>query len=107
MKINVRKSMYGFSTSFVAKRENEEDEFGYVDVGFRKDQEPQIQEGEVVRLFIKDGFLSGYKSKAGLKPKIVVMEYDIVEKKESNKEQVSKAQLEPIDGENLPFWLGA
>lgn len=103
MKINVRKSKYGFSTSFVAKRENEEDEFGYVDVGFRKDKEPQLNEGETVRLFVKDGFLSGYKSKDGVKPKIVVMEYEIIEKKEGNKEQVSKVELEPIDEEDLPF----
>ena len=103
MKINVRKSKYGFSASFVAKRENEEDEFGYIDVGFRKDQEPKIQEGETVRLFVKDGFLSGYKSKDGVKPKIVVMEYDIIGIKEAKKEQVDKSELEPIDDEDLPF----
>lgn len=103
MKINVRKSQYGFSTSFVAKKENEQDEFGYIDVGFRKDQEPKIEEGDTARISVKDGFFSGYKSRNGIKPKFIVMNYELLETKKAKQEQVEKSGLEPIQTEDLPF----
>lgn len=103
MRINVRKSKYGFSTSYVAKKENEQDEFGYIDVGFKKDQEPKIEEGDTARISVKDGFFSGYKSRNGIKPKLVVMNYELLETKKAKQEQVDKSALEPIDTEDLPF----
>lgn len=103
MRINVRKSKYGFSTSYVAKKENEQDEFGYIDVGFKKDQEPKIEDGDTARISVKDGFFSGYKSKDGVKPKFIVMNYELLETKKAKQEQVEKSGLEPIETESLPF----
>ena len=71
-KLTVYKGQYGFSTLL----KNNDDKL-YVQVAFRKGQEP-VQDR--VTIDIKDGFLSFYKDKNGLaKPKIVVLEYQEID----------------------------
>lgn len=71
-KLMVYKGQYGYSTLL----KNQEDKL-YVQVGFRKGQEP-LQEKAMID--IKDGFLSFYKDKNGIaKPKLVILDYTEIE----------------------------
>ena len=66
--LTVYKNQYGYSTII-----KNQDQKMYVNVGFKKGQEP---EGEVNRIVIENGFLSFYIDKNGIaKPKIVVLDY--------------------------------
>ena len=104
MKLNIKKSKYGFSANYGADKTDGTKVYGYVQVGFRKDNEPKITENQNARIFIKDGFLSGFVSKGTeLKPKIVVLDYDIIEIKDNQVKEVSKVNLKPINDETVPF----
>lgn len=112
MRLNVKKGKFGgWISNFVVKKENEQDEYGFIQIGFKKDKEPQINENQIARINITDGFLSGYKSTKdnSIKPKIVAMEYEIIEVKDIQREEVDKEGLSPvatveiIPDEDLPF----
>ena len=67
-KLMIYKGNYGYSTLL----KNNDDKL-YVQVAFRKGQEPTQDR---IQIDIKDGFLSFYKDKNGLaKTKIVVLDY--------------------------------
>ena len=75
MKIYVNKGNYGWQT----QAKNGDDRM-YIDVNFKKGTEP---EETFLRIDIKDGFFSMYKTKTGLaKPKLVIMEYEKISKEE-------------------------
>lgn len=104
MKINVRKLQYGFSTNYGADKVDGTKAFGYIQVGFRKDKEPTITENQIARILVKDGFLTGFMSKANeIKPKIVVLDYEIVNISDIKVEEVEKNNLKPINDESVPF----
>ena len=91
MKIYVNKGNYGWQTRAV----NGDDKM-YIDVQFKKGQEPQET---FLQIKINDGFFSMYKTKTGLaKPKLVVMDYEKMSKEEyvPNDEEVMSA-------DELPF----
>ena len=95
-KLMVYKGQYGFSTLL----KNKEDKM-YVQVGFRRDQEPK---GDKVFIEIHDGFLSFYKDKNGLaKPKIVVLEYQELEQNETSQPMQPNEYFPPLDDSDLPF----
>jgi len=104
MKLNIKKSKYGFSANYGADKTDGTKVYGYVQVGFRKDNEPKITENQNARIFIKDGFLSGFVSKGTeLKPKLVVLDYEVIEIKDNQVKEVSKVNLKPINDETVPF----
>ena len=83
MKIYVNKNDYGWQT----QAKNGEDKM-YIDVQFKKGTEPDTT---FLRINIKEGFFSMYKTKTGFaKPKLVIMEY----------EKISKEEYIPNDEEN-------
>lgn len=70
MKIKVYKNQYGFST--LCKNG---DTKIYMPVQFKKENEPQIENGTVL---IKNGFFSNYTDKNNLtKVKLVIMDYEL------------------------------
>ena len=78
MKLWVSKGQYGFSTRLKSGNVNgnEADAVSmFMEIQFRKEKEP---EGNC-QIDIKDGFLSCYNSKEGVKPKFVVMDYTILQ----------------------------
>ena len=73
MKIYVNKGNYGWQTRAV----NGEDKL-YIDVQFKKGEEP---EETFCQIEIVDGFFSMYRNNQNYpKPKLVVMNYNIVQK---------------------------
>ena len=94
-KLMVYKGQFGYSTLL----KNQEDKL-YVQVGFRKGQEP-FQEKAMID--IKDGFLSFYKDKNGLaKPKIVVLDYIEVDIQAEHQPPTNEPVFDPY-GDDLPF----
>lgn len=86
--LTVYKNQYGYS----ALLRNDDDKM-YINVGFRKGQEPVE---EVSKLMITNGFLTFYKDKNGLaKPKIVVLDYFV-------NDNVNEEAGEIFEGD-LPF----
>ena len=78
-RMRVYRGMYGFSTSFGKK--NEDDEFinAYMNVNFKKNQEPDCNKKESVEIDVIHGFISCYETSSGdIKPVIWVTEYDEV-----------------------------
>lgn len=89
MKLTVFKNQYGFST--LAK--NGEDKM-YISVQFKKGQEPNLEKAKIE---IKDAFFSMYKNKVGIAfPKLVIMDYTILE-------DVSTNEFSNIQDDMLPF----
>jgi hypothetical protein len=96
-KLMVYKGQYGYSTLL----KNQEDKL-YVQVGFRKGQEP-LQEKAMID--IKDGFLSFYKDKNGAaKPKIVVLDFTEIETQNFQPQEPTfdEPVFNPFD-DDLPF----
>lgn len=88
MKIYVSKTQYGWQT----QAKNGEDKM-YLDINFKKGIEPEEQ---FLQIDITDGFFSMYKNKQGLpKLKLVIMEYEKVNKEEE--------QFEISSEDDLPF----
>jgi hypothetical protein len=95
-RLMVYKGQYGYSTLL----KNNDDKL-YVQVGFKKGQEPY---GEKAMIDIKDGFLSFYKDKNGLaKPKIVILEYTELETQQNNVPSFTDNDVPPMDDSDLPF----
>lgn len=94
-KLMVYKGQFGYSTLL----KNQEDKL-YVQVGFRKGQEP-FQEKAMID--IKDGFLSFYKDKNGAaKPKIVVLDYTELDIQVEPQPTTNEPVFDPF-GDDLPF----
>lgn len=97
-KLMVYKGQYGYSTLL----KNQEDKL-YVQVGFRKGQEP-FQEKAMID--IKDGFLSFYKDKNGAaKPKLVILDYTELEntnRGDAWEPPTNEPVFDPY-GDDLPF----
>ena len=55
-KLNIRKSQYGFSANYGADKTDGTKVYGYVQVGFRKDNEPKITENQNARIFYQRWF---------------------------------------------------
>jgi hypothetical protein len=95
-KLMVYKGQYGYSTLL----KNNDDKL-YVQVGFRKGQEPY---GEKAMIDIKDGFLSFYKDKNGFaKMKIVVLDYTELETLQNNNTFGFDDVPPVMSGDDLPF----
>lgn len=100
MKIYVNKGNYGWQT-----KATNNDEKMYIDVGFRKGQEPNQS---FCQIKINEGFFSMYKTKTGLaKPKLVILDYEeIIKSKEEYEERQSimeENEYEIKDNSELPF----
>ena len=67
MKIYINKTQYGYSTTC---KDKQGDIKTYLDIQFKKGEEPTTNQIE-----INNAFFSCYKSKDGIKPKMVVMDY--------------------------------
>ena len=81
MKLYVSKGQYGWQTRAV----NGEEKM-YIDIGFKKGQEPQEQ---FCQIEIKDAFFSFYKTKTGLgKPKLIILDYELLSKLEDKQEDM-------------------
>lgn len=96
-KLMVYKGQFGYSTLL----KNGEDKL-YVQVGFRKGQEP-FQEKAMID--IKDGFLSFYKDKNGIaKPKLVILDYTEldIQVEQNYQPPVNEPVFDPY-GDELPF----
>lgn len=78
----VKKSQYGFSTTL--KDKNDKEIKMYLDVQFPKENQPKGN----CQVDIKRFFMSCFKSKDGVKPKIVIRDYEILQ------EEVGQAQEE-------------
>ena len=107
-----------YSSSISRKNEDDEYENFYFNLAFKKDEEPDVEDGENVIIMINDGFLSNYTNKDGnVKLKLVVTDWEEVEsdeddeepeedekpkkKKKNNKEIINT--FTPIDDDDLPF----
>jgi hypothetical protein len=66
MKLYINKTQYGYSTTCKDRENNK----CYLDMQFKKGEEPTTNQIE-----IHNAFFSCYKSKDGIKPKMVVMDY--------------------------------
>lgn len=99
MKVNVRKSNYGFSTR-LKNTQNDEEISMFMDVQFRKGFEP---EEEALQIKVLDGFMSCYSGQAGVKPKIVVMEYEVLRVYDNNQEV--ETQSNETEGINIDLNL--
>lgn len=97
MKIYVNKGNYGWQT----QAKNGDDRM-YIDVNFKKGiKEP---EETFLRIDIKDGFFSMYKTKTGLaKPKLVIMEYEKISKEEYLPNDEEQNSFEITSDDDLPF----
>lgn len=67
MKLFINKTQYGYSAPLVDKEKTVK---YYLQLGFRKGEEPTTDQIEV-----NDSFMTAYNSKDGAKPKLVVMSY--------------------------------
>ncbi len=86
IKMWINKGEYGFSTRLKDGQEGGPSMF--MGVQFKKGNEP---EGNC-QIEVKDGFFSCYNSKDGVKPKIVVMDYAILEGHNSNTPKETKVE---------------
>ena len=76
MKIYINKTQYGYSTTC---KDKQGDIKTYLDMQFKKGEEPTTNQIE-----IDNAFFSCYKSKDGIKPKLVIMSYTEVGKELEN-----------------------
>lgn len=89
-KTMVIKGDYGYSCILSNKNQNGEWDRMYLSLQLPKDVELENK----TKIDIIKGFLSFYKTKEGLaKPKIVVMEYNILQEQKNNDFQVDDTQL--------------
>lgn len=106
MKINVKKGMYGFSTKLKGNTVDGEAIYDYLNVKFAKCNEP---DDTLLRIDVKDCFLTCYEGKDGVKPKLIITDYDVIEVYNNNIEQAeydnndSDLSLDEFDGLDLPF----
>lgn len=84
MKIWVKKGQYGFSTKL--KDSKDESIFMYLDIQFKLENKPE----DTCQIDIKDGFFSCYKSKDGIKPKFIVMDYEVIQSNTESETPVEK-----------------
>ena len=97
-KLMVFKGQYGYQTLL---KKGEEDKL-YIQVGFRKGQEPSK---EKTIIDIRNGFLDFYKTKDGLaKTKIVILDYTEVEPPEhEDTGTIPMTSTTTVDDLALPF----
>ena len=89
-KTTVIKGDYGYSCIISNKNQNREWDRMYLSIQLPKDVELENK----TKIDITRGFFSFYKTKEGLaKPKIVVMEYNILQEQKNNDFQVDDTQL--------------
>lgn len=109
MKLNIRKGDYGYYTR-IKNTQNDEEISMYMNVQFAKCEEPKET---ALQININDMFLSCYNSQDGVKSKIVVMEYEVLNIYEDNQtvSEDSTTQSNELDGfqidldlsDDLPF----
>lgn len=85
IKLNIRKGEYGYYTR-LKNTQNDEEISMYVNVQFAKCGEPTET---ALQINIQDGFLSCYSSQDGIKVKVVVMEYEVLNVYDNNQENES------------------
>jgi hypothetical protein len=67
----------------------------YLDIQFPRDKQPEAGQIE-----IKDGFFTCYQTKTGVKPKLVVMDYEYLQ---ASKNDRLETKIEPVKKEKDPF----
>ena len=89
-----KKSFMKFQTSISSKNEDDEYVNMYVDVQFKKDENPDVEDGENLIINIIDGFLTNYeyesKNDTYVRLKLVVLDYDVIEDEEPKSKTNSK-----------------
>jgi hypothetical protein len=63
----------------------------YLDIQLPKDR--QCEAGQI---FIKDGFFTCYQTQAGVKPKLVVMDYEYLQESQFDKVEPKKIEEDPF-----------
>lgn len=105
VKLNIRKGEYGYYTR-LKNTQNDEEISMYMNVQFAKCEEPKET---ALQIDIQDGFLSCYSSQDGVKAKIVIMQYEILNVYDNNQEDESQSnETEDIKidldlSDELPF----
>ena len=79
MKLYINKGQYGFYTTC---KDREKVNKYYLNIGFKQDNEPTTDQIE-----INNAFFSCYMSKEGIKPKLVVMEFEDIGKEFEEREE--------------------
>jgi len=87
MKLFIKKSQYGYSTKLKNEYNGEVSEM-WLNVNFKKGDEP---EGDC-QIEINDMFLSCYKSKEEVKPKLIVTNYKVLGEQDKPVEEASQAE---------------
>lgn len=82
-----KKSSKMYSSSISRKNEDDEYENFYFNLAFKKDEEPDVEDGENVIIMINDGFLSNFTNKDGsVKLKLVVTDWEEFKSDEDDEE---------------------
>jgi len=98
-KINVKRGMYGFSSRLKGTDREGQDIFMYLDVQFAKCEEPI---NNVLQIDVKDGFISCFNSQSGVKPKLVILDYDVVKIYEEKSNEGGTLE-DTLDELEIPF----
>lgn len=96
MKLFIKKTQYGFSHRIKNDYQGNETSM-YLDIQFMKDAEP---EADVLQIDVKDAFFSCYDSSTGVKPKLVIKDYEVIKTFENNQtseETTSNTNLDDFD----------
>lgn len=98
-KINVKRGMYGFSSRLKGTDREGQDIFMYLDVQFAKCDEPI---NNILQINVTDGFISCYNSQSGVKPKLVIMGYEVIKvyDETDNEETAFEDTLDELE---IPF----
>ena len=94
MKLFIKKTQYGFSHRIKNDYQGKETSM-YLDVQFLQGYEPAE---DVLQIEVKDGFFSCYESSTGIKPKLVVKDYETIKVFEP-KEKAETEQSEDFNFE--------
>lgn len=94
MKLFIKKTQYGFSHRIKNEYQGKITSM-YLDVQFLQGYEPAE---EVLQIEVKDAFFSCYESSSGIKPKLVVKDYETIKVFES-KENIEAGETEDFNFE--------
>ena len=104
------KNDLGFSTTISNKNMDGTWENMYISVQFPKNDERAKEMDNKTKIYIKNGFLSFYKSTAGIsKVKLIITDYEIRETEktmQSNNDPFDDmvTSVDDYSDEDLPFW---
>ena len=94
MKLWIIKNEFNGRNSYSTNAKNKNDNINtFIDLQFKRENEPEAN----CEILVKDAFFSCYNSKDGIKPKLIVMEYEVLRLSEyDTKPKTQEKQEDPF-----------